>query len=66
MNHRLKPLRRLFEIEVACPYSYFIVRRRKAEAAEAGLFVDWLGEVVGRDPVREPATAQAKKALRAV
>ena len=59
-------LRRLFEIEAACPYSYFIVRRRKAEAAEAGLFVDWLGELVGRDAMREPAAAQAKKTLRAV
>jgi LysR family glycine cleavage system transcriptional activator len=59
-------LRRLFEIEAACPYSYFIVRRHKAEAAEAGLFVDWLGELVGRNPVREPAAAQTKKTLRAV
>lgn len=59
-------LRRLFEIEAACPYSYFIVRRRKAEAAEAGLFVGWLGELLGRDPLREPAAPQAHKALRAV
>jgi len=59
-------LRRLFEIEAPCPYAYFIVRRRKAEAADARLFVDWLAELVGRDPVREPAAAQTKKTLRAV
>jgi DNA-binding transcriptional LysR family regulator len=52
-------------IEAACPYSYFIVRRRKAEPAEAGVFAAWLGEVVGRDPARESAAAQVRKSLRA-
>jgi LysR family glycine cleavage system transcriptional activator len=44
-------LRRLFDIEAACPYSYFIVRRRKAEPAEAGVFAAWLGDLVGRHAV---------------
>jgi DNA-binding transcriptional LysR family regulator len=63
---RSDALRRLFSVEAPCPYSYFIVRRRKAEAAEASLFAAWLGELVGRDPGREATAPQAKKALRAV
>ena len=55
-------LRRLFGIEAPCPYSYFIVRRRKAEAAESSLFLAWLSELVAR----EPLLAQAKQTLRAV
>lgn len=59
-------LRRLYDIEAPCPYSYFLVRRRKSEAAEAEHFVQWLKELAARDPALELPAAQAKAGLRVV
>jgi DNA-binding transcriptional LysR family regulator len=56
-------LQRLFDIEAPCPYSYYLVRRRRSEAADVGPLVDWLRELVARDPFHD---AQARKELRVV
>ena len=55
-------LRRLYDIDAPCPYAYFLVRRRKAEAAEAGLFAHWLTALVAA--AASPAPRHAGKNLR--
>ena len=55
---------RLYDIEASCPYSYYLVRRRKGESAEAELVVQWLQELVARDPLGDARAP--KKELRVV
>src|SRR5262245_17379270 len=56
-------LQRLYDIEAPCPYSYYLVRRRRSEAPVVEPLVDWLRELVARDPLRD---AQPRKDLRIV
>lgn len=57
-------LERLYAIEAPCPYSYYVVRRRK-EAPHAEVFVAWLRGLVADKPL-EPAAAKPSKGLRVV
>lgn len=56
-------LQRLYDIEAPCPYAYYLVRRRRSETPDIGSFVDWLRDLVARDPLRD---APPRKDLRVV
>ena len=56
-------LQRLYDIDAPCPYSYDLVRRHKSEPVNAGPLVDWLRELVAREPLRD---APPRKDLRVV
>jgi DNA-binding transcriptional LysR family regulator len=56
-------LLRLYEIEAPCPYSYYLVRRRRSETPGIGLLVEWLHQLVARDPL---GGTQPRNGLRVV
>jgi DNA-binding transcriptional LysR family regulator len=56
-------LLRVYDIEAPAPYSYYLVRRRCSEAPDIALLVDWLRDLVARDPLRD---VQPRKELRVV
>jgi len=55
---------RLYDIEARCPYSYYVVRRRRAESAQVELVVQWLHELAAREPALDGA--RPRKPLRVV
>jgi DNA-binding transcriptional LysR family regulator len=56
-------LQRLYEIEAPCPYSYYLVRRRRGETPDTGPLIEWLHELVARDPLGD---THARAELRVV
>lgn len=56
---------RLYDVEAPCPYSYWLVRRRKAEPPEAELFVGWLKKLLlNEDSELKSETRQPLRIVR--
>jgi len=59
-------LERLYDIEAPCPYSYFLVRRRKSEVPGTDAFIEWLREVIARNPLDGLKGETSKRKLKLV